>query len=340
MKHTLPTGSIQTKSTPIRALLTKQTKLSSSVMEAPAKLVKQDIVARVSSLTSPTKSQYTVRNNFKAVNVKRVSKKTIYDHSYSRQPVITSTTSNVDIKIISPEPSHPSPLDSDYDHHVSVARSNEHSFELLQLNKSNKDGKFSQCSHYTSSKVKKNILDINSLPHNQFTSHRPRMTSDITTDRIIRNDHKKRKMYAARFPLWCVILSCMCFVFLALVIAAIIALTIVLTKTKTTTSTTLPTVSMTTTTPGVYCATTCTGSFNSSASTTCGLYCDDGGGYYCRPTSTYCAGKYFSPTGFGHCDPASSQYTGPCNTTDHCCVYDNFIPDYYCLSRSSCGFSG
>ncbi|CAF1455886.1 unnamed protein product [Adineta ricciae] len=337
MKHTLPIGSIQTKSTHIQARLTKQTKLSSSVMEAPARLVKQNIAAQASSLTRLMKSQHTVSNNFKAVHVKRLSKKTIYNHNSSQQPVTTLATSNVNIENISPEPMYTSSLDSDYDHHVPAARSNESSFVMLQSNKSNKDDKFSQCSP---SKVKKNILDINSLAHNAFTSHRPRMTFDITTDRIIRNDHKNRKMCAARFPLWCVVLSCMCFVFLAVVIAAIIALAIVLTKTKSTTSTTLSTVSMTTTTPTAYCASTCTGSFNSSASITCGLYCDDGGGYYCRPSSTYCAGKYFSPTGFGYCDPASSQYTGPCNTTDHCCVYDNYIPDYYCLSRSSCGFTG
>ena len=69
------------------------------------------------------------------------------------------------------------------------------------------------------------------------------MTSDIATDRITRNEyaihvtsiahhylcilsHKKRKIRAAGFPCWCVILSCMCFVFLALAIAAIIALAI------------------------------------------------------------------------------------------------------------------
>ncbi|CAF1551151.1 unnamed protein product [Adineta ricciae] len=236
MKHTLPIGSIQTKSTHIQARLTKQTKLSSSVMEAPARLVKQNIAAQASSLTRLMKSQHTVSNNFKAVHVKRLSKKTIYNHNSSQQPVTTLATSNVNIENISPEPMYTSSLDSDYDHHVPAARSNE-----------------------------------------------------------------------------------------TVVIAAIIALAIV---------------SMTTTTPTAYCASTCTGSFNSSASITCGLYCDDGGGYYCRPSSTYCAGKYFSPTGFGYCDPASSQYTGPCNTTDHCCVYDNYIPDYYCLSRSSCGFTG
>ena len=99
--------------------------------------------------------------------------------------------------------------------------------------------------------------------------------------------------------------------------------------------------SATTTTVAPYCATTCTGSFNPSViTTTCSLYCDDGGVYYCRNNSTYCAGLYYSPSGFGFCDPASSRYTGPCNTTGYCCVYDNFYPDYYCLSKSSCGFSG
>ncbi|UJR19369.1 hypothetical protein I4U23_022498 [Adineta vaga] len=63
---------------------------------------------------------------------------------------------------------------------------------------------------------------------------------------------------------------------------------------------------LTTTTTAPYCATTCSGSFNSSiVTTTCSLYCDDGGAYYCRPASTYCSGQYYSPSGFGFCDPAS-----------------------------------
>ncbi|CAF1051176.1 unnamed protein product [Adineta steineri] len=112
-------------------------------------------------------------------------------------------------------------------------------------------------------------------------------------------------------------------------------------STTTSPSSSSSTAASTTTATAVYCASTCTGSFNSSANTTtCSLYCDDGGSYYCRSTSTYCAGQYYDPAGFGFCDPASSRYTGSCNTTDYCCVYDNYYPDYYCLSKVSCGFSG
>ncbi|CAF1324545.1 unnamed protein product [Adineta steineri] len=121
--------------------------------------------------------------------------------------------------------------------------------------------------------------------------------------------------------------------------------TSIATSSNTPSTTTLPsssssTAASTTTTTAVYCASTCTGSFNSSANTTtCSLYCDDGGSYYCRSTSTYCAGQYYDPAGFGFCNPASSRFTGSCNTTDYCCVYDNYYPDYYCLSKISCGFS-
>ncbi|CAF3865306.1 unnamed protein product, partial [Rotaria sordida] len=99
--------------------------------------------------------------------------------------------------------------------------------------------------------------------------------------------------------------------------------------------------STTSTTTAAFCATTCTGTFNPSINTTtCSLYCDDGGSYYCTTASTYCAGLHFSSVGFGFCNPASSRYTGACNTTTHCCVYDDYYPDYYCLSKSSCGFTG
>ncbi|CAF1238485.1 unnamed protein product [Adineta steineri] len=109
----------------------------------------------------------------------------------------------------------------------------------------------------------------------------------------------------------------------------------------TNTATTTTKTTSTTTTTAVYCASTCTGTFNSSINTTsCSLYCNDGGSYYCHTTSTYCAGKYYDPAGFGFCDPASSRFTGTCNTTGYCCVYDNYFPDYYCLSKVSCGFSG
>ena len=97
----------------------------------------------------------------------------------------------------------------------------------------------------------------------------------------------------------------------------------------------------TTTSSSVFCATTCTGSFIPSAnSITCSLYCDDGGSYHCRSNSTYCPGQYYSATGFKFCDPASTRYTGACNTTGSCCVYDNYYPDYYCLSKISCSFNG
>ncbi|CAF0943754.1 unnamed protein product [Adineta steineri] len=117
--------------------------------------------------------------------------------------------------------------------------------------------------------------------------------------------------------------------------------TTVTTTTTSTTATTTTKTTSTTTTTAVYCASTCTGTFNSSINTTsCSLYCNDGGSYYCHTTSTYCAGKYYDPAGFGFCNPASSRYTGTCNTTGYCCVYDNYYPDYYCLSKVSCGFSG
>lgn len=99
--------------------------------------------------------------------------------------------------------------------------------------------------------------------------------------------------------------------------------------------------STTSTTTAPYCAATCSGIFNPTVTTTnCSLFCNDGGSYYCLPNSTDCAGQYYSPNGFGFCDPASVRYTSSCNTTSHCCVYDNYYPDYYCLSKNTCGFSG
>jgi len=117
--------------------------------------------------------------------------------------------------------------------------------------------------------------------------------------------------------------------------------TTITTTTTSTTTVSTSTTSMTTTTTTAYCANSCSGTYNPTLNaSTCSLYCDDGGSYYCRNSSTYCVGKYYSPTGFSFCDPTSVRFTAVCNTITHCCVYDNYFPDYYCLSKASCGFTG
>ncbi|CAF4275278.1 unnamed protein product, partial [Rotaria sordida] len=55
------------------------------------------------------------------------------------------------------------------------------------------------------------------------------------------------------------------------------------------------------------------------------------GGYYCQPSSTYCAGGSFNGSGFCDRTPCPSGY---------CCVYDNYPLNpapFLCLNCLSSG---